>query len=583
MEKSAVWDGNQLEKAWISKRSKSGVALGMLSIVPTEDAKGVNLSDSGSFREGLLHISQAGTTIHSAKSAAVDAASPPSCPSTGSRSTTSAKRANCTDDVRYELSHADFENMEVIGRGSSGFVRKALRKSSNEVMALKVINVFEEEKRKQMMQEVIMMCDSRHAGLIRFHGAFFHEGTISVALEYMTGGSLNDVLKISGAIPENVLACMAKQILDGMAFMHEKKQVHRDFKPCNLLVDHSGLVKITDFGVAAELDSSLVKCTTFVGTYLYMSPERFGSEPYSFPSDVWSFGLVLIECATAEYPYLRNSGKTYWELMDAIVKCEAPSLPPEQTFSPALHDFIAHCLHKDPKHRASAKMLRDHEFVQSSKAAAPQSEEAERAALEAGKLTVSEWLGTVRTCFVSGNIPGAASFNPKDAAKDFAAFYLSYFSPKRRGMLWSLYRDSSALHLIEADDDATAAAAAAAGEAAEGSVEKPKGNLTVIEGREGIMTHLMNLPVALDPVPVSSWADHASFNAADGTLSLSCPCTVREIANSRAKGRAGKKHGGEVVSLEYHGEVERTCMWFVLRPDVVSKSYTIVSHTIPVW
>jgi serine/threonine protein kinase len=55
--------------------------------------------------------------------------------------------------------------------------------------------------------------------------------------------------------------------------------VHRDFKPCNLLVDHSGRVKITDLGVAAELDSSMVKCTTFVGTFLYMSPERFGSEP----------------------------------------------------------------------------------------------------------------------------------------------------------------------------------------------------------------------------------------------------------------------------------------------------------------
>ena len=56
--------------------------------------------------------------------------------------------------------------------------------------------------------------------------------------------------------------------------------MHRDFKPCNLLVDHSGRVKITDLGVAAELDSSMVKCTTFVGTFLYMSPERFGSEPY---------------------------------------------------------------------------------------------------------------------------------------------------------------------------------------------------------------------------------------------------------------------------------------------------------------
>ena len=63
-------------------------------------------------------------------------------------------------------------------------------------------------------------------------------------------------------------------------------------------------------GVAAELDGSLVNCTTFVGTFLYMSPERFGSEPYSFPSDIWSFGLTMTEAATGEYPYLRNGSKT---------------------------------------------------------------------------------------------------------------------------------------------------------------------------------------------------------------------------------------------------------------------------------
>jgi hypothetical protein len=153
-----------LEKGWISKRMKNSAALGKLSIVPTEEASFFNLSDSGSFREGLLHISQDGTTVHSSRSAEPSSStgqwammsSPGSC-----RSTTSAKRANYQEEVRFELNRGDFENMEIIGKGSSGFVRKALRKSSNEILALKVINVFEEEKRKQMMQEVVMMCDAR--------------------------------------------------------------------------------------------------------------------------------------------------------------------------------------------------------------------------------------------------------------------------------------------------------------------------------------------------------------------------------------------------------------------------------------
>ena len=157
-----------MEKGWISKRMKNSAALGNLSIVPTEEPKYFNLSDSGSFREGLLHISQDGTTVHSSRSALSNEPSSSTGPQWGvmqspgsCRSTTSAKRANYNEEVRFELNRSDFDNMEIIGKGSSGYVRKALRKSSNEIMALKVINVFEEEKRKQMMQEVVMMCDAQ--------------------------------------------------------------------------------------------------------------------------------------------------------------------------------------------------------------------------------------------------------------------------------------------------------------------------------------------------------------------------------------------------------------------------------------
>ena len=140
------------QKGWIAKRSRN---VSSLSIVPPpEDVQQVfNLSDSGSFRDGLLHISERGCAI----SAPSEPSSTPqfplyagATPESTARSTTSAKRANRSDEVRYELHHTDFCLMEVIGKGSSGYVRKALRKSTNEVLALKVINVFEIEKRKQV-------------------------------------------------------------------------------------------------------------------------------------------------------------------------------------------------------------------------------------------------------------------------------------------------------------------------------------------------------------------------------------------------------------------------------------------------
>lgn len=121
----------------------------------------------------------------------------------------------------------------------------------------------------------------QHESLIRFHGAFYNEGTIAIALEYMTGGSVSDVVKLSGGVPERIMAYMAEQIVQGIAFMHSRKQVHRDFKPCNLLLDHSGRVKITDFGVSAELDRSIDNCTTFVGPHPH--PSSLHCQPASRP------------------------------------------------------------------------------------------------------------------------------------------------------------------------------------------------------------------------------------------------------------------------------------------------------------
>jgi hypothetical protein len=122
-----------LDKGWISKRSKNGSNLGMLTVESEEDHVSFNLSESGSYREGLLHISQQGTTIHGAGNL-LNMSGHEGSPD----SKTSAKRANGSEVVRYELKASDFGNLEVLGKGSSGFVRKALNKTRNQLVALKV-------------------------------------------------------------------------------------------------------------------------------------------------------------------------------------------------------------------------------------------------------------------------------------------------------------------------------------------------------------------------------------------------------------------------------------------------------------
>ena len=114
-----------------------------------------------------------------------------------------------------------------------------------------------------------------------YHAAFFSEGSISIVLDYMDGGSLSDVTRAIGSIPETQLAGFAAQIVSGLRYLHANLRiVHRDVKPSNLLVNKAGRVKISDFGVSGQLANSVTKCNSWVGTVTYMSPERIAGEPY---------------------------------------------------------------------------------------------------------------------------------------------------------------------------------------------------------------------------------------------------------------------------------------------------------------
>jgi mitogen-activated protein kinase kinase 1 len=89
------------------------------------------------------------------------------------------------------------------------------------------------------------------------------------------------------------------QILGGLEYLHkERRAIHRDIKPSNICLNKLGDAKLTDFGVAAELHDSAGHAETFVGTFCYMSPERISGQGYNFNSDIWSFGLCIMEwCA----------------------------------------------------------------------------------------------------------------------------------------------------------------------------------------------------------------------------------------------------------------------------------------------
>ncbi|EOA15729.1 hypothetical protein CARUB_v10006675mg, partial [Capsella rubella] len=264
-----------------------------------------------------------------------------------------------------QLSMADLEVIKVIGKGNSGNVQLVKHKLTQQFFALKVIPVNTEESTcKAISQELRINLSSQCPYLVSCYQSFYHNGLVSIILEFMDGGSLEDLLKKVEKVPENMLAAICKRVLyvlRGLCYIHhDRRIIHRDLKPSNLLINHRGEVKITDFGVSKILTSTSSQANSFVGTYPYMSiqfpdlyelryyhglqPERISGKSYSSKSDIWSLGLVLLECATGKFPYTPLEHKKGWrsvyELVDAIVETAPPTAPPH-LFSQEFCSFIS--------------------------------------------------------------------------------------------------------------------------------------------------------------------------------------------------------------------------------------------------
>ena len=283
----------------------------------------------------------------------------PDCTASRSGSTSATVEANAGpssipefNGLREALGHSEIQPgqlqlLQNIGHGSSGVVQKVLHVPSASVLALKVIAVDADEAvLKSILLELKTLHESRHASIVSFYGAFYREGAVHIALEYMDASLLDigraegDCLKLvcvkfcarqwvrivtmclqpcsrivvafpivaGGPLSEPVLAAITQPVLQGLAYLHRELHViHRDIKPSNILVDTAGNIKIADFGVSGNLAHTLAKCASWVGTVHYMSPERISGGSYSYDSDIWSLGITLLELAIASFPYLQTT------------------------------------------------------------------------------------------------------------------------------------------------------------------------------------------------------------------------------------------------------------------------------------
>lgn len=269
------------------------------------------------------------------------------------------------------------ETLGVLGEGAGGAVAKCkLKNGGNKIFALKTINTLntDPEYQKQIFRELQFNKSFESDYIVKYYGMFVDQqnSTIYIAMEYMGGRSLDAVYKNlskrGGRISEKVLGKIAEAVLRGLSYLHERKIIHRDIKPQNILLNLAGQVKLCDFGVSGEAVNSLA--TTFTGTSYYMAPERIKGQPYSVTCDVWSLGLTLLEVAQGKFPFgsdKMTANVAPIELLTMILTF-TPELKDEPElniyWSKAFKSFIEYCLKKEARERPSPRQMISHPWIQ---------------------------------------------------------------------------------------------------------------------------------------------------------------------------------------------------------------------------
>ncbi|XP_015686669.1 mitogen-activated protein kinase kinase kinase 2 [Protobothrops mucrosquamatus] len=211
--------------------------------------------------------------------------------------------------------------------------------------------------------EIQLLKNLLHERIVQYYGCLrdHPEGTLSIFMEYMPGGSIKDQLKAYGALTENVTRKYTRQILEGVHYLHSNMIVHRDIKGANILRDSAGNVKLGDFGASKRLQTICLSGTgmkSATGTPYWMSPEVISGEGYGRKADIWSVGCTVVEMLTEKPPWAE------FEAMAAIFKIATqptnPQLPPH--VSDHGRDFLKR-IFIEAKLRPSADELLRHTFA----------------------------------------------------------------------------------------------------------------------------------------------------------------------------------------------------------------------------
>lgn len=275
---------------------------------------------------------------------------------------THSKSSSNIDKMKVKNSKNVFEIISRLGKGSYGTVWCGIL--NDKKVALKQIDFsnLSEKKgislRRQIKREVNILKNLQDENIIRYDGLYYNKlkKEISVVMELVEGVSLTEITLFAGKLGEDVSACLIKQVLKGLSYIHENNLIHRDIKPDNILINANSKIKIIDFGTVA-LDSNEWKRRSAVGTPWYCAPEVINTEDYNWSVDIWSLGCMILELITGKPPYDDLNS------IQCLMKMATSPPPIPQDLSSECHDFISKCLAVNKSERPTAKELLNHSYI----------------------------------------------------------------------------------------------------------------------------------------------------------------------------------------------------------------------------
>ncbi|ORY53008.1 Pkinase-domain-containing protein [Rhizoclosmatium globosum] len=253
-----------------------------------------------------------------------------------------------------------YRKVKQVGQGASGkvFLSRNIQDPRAPTVAVKEMALNKQPRKDLLLNEILIMKECAHANIVQYLDSYLVGGDLWLILEYMEGGKLTDVID-NNDLNEPQIASICNEIIKGVIHLHKRGIIHRDIKSDNVLIGRDGTIKLTDFGYSAKLTVTRKQRATVVGTPYWMAPEVVKRKPYGFKVDIWSTGILAIECIEGEPPYLEEE---HLKVLYLIAANGTPKLKDPDSVSSVFKSFLARCLEVDVDKRASGKELRDHPF-----------------------------------------------------------------------------------------------------------------------------------------------------------------------------------------------------------------------------